>query len=463
MTHDDMLANLAGSSLPRRRFLGLGAGALAAMGLGASGCSNFTSKSSSGGGNRSTDELVWTYWGTAAEKTSVANAVTAFCKANKLKPNVQNITFDQYNTKINTLIAANTPPTAGYLTEIGMQLGEEGKILSVDNKAGFDSFLPEALHYWAEGKAISKTAIEIYTLYHNTDKTKAAGVTVPTTLDTAWKWDDFVTAADKLTKDKSGRSPSESGFDPANVAQYGVLFGTDLQLLCGFLQSNNTDLFDESGTTCLIDRPEAIEVFQKLSDLVFEHRVAPNATQTESLGANPALQLDSDRVAMVVGGQWSLLDLASAKSPFDVGMLPIFDKPATPILGGVNGVFAGSGLEDKAFELLIALASPDKVDLYSDGLWMPLQSKWYTDDKLLASWADNDAHPPSYRTAVIEPTLKSATSYPSFKLKNWTSISTVLDGGIAPLFAKQADVPAKLKALAPKVNKLMQGVYPGNK
>jgi multiple sugar transport system substrate-binding protein len=459
--HDSMRARVRTSGLSRRRFLGLGAAGLAAAGLGVAGCSNFTSSSSGGGGG--TEELVWTYWGTAAEKTSVAKAVTGFCSSKQLKPNVQNITFEQYNTKINTLIAANNPPTAGYLTEIAMRLGEEGKIVSVADQDGFDSFLPEALHYWAPDKAVSKTAIEIYTLYHHTEKTAAAGVTVPTTLDTAWKWDDFVTAADKLTKDKGGRSPSETGFDAGNVAQYGVLFGTDLQLLCGFLQSNNIELFDDAGTTCLIDSPESVEVIQRLSDLVFEHRVAPNATQTQSLGANPALQLDSGRVAMVIGGQWSLLDLAAAKSPFDVGMLPIFDKPATPILGGVNGVFAGSGLEAQASELLIWLASPDQVDLFSTGLWMPLQSKFYTDEKLLTSWTENDAHPASYRTAVIEPTLKSATSYPSFRLKNWTEISSVLGGGIAPLFAKKSDVPAALKALAPKVNKLMQGAYPGGK
>jgi len=441
----------------RRDFLRFGAAA-GALAFGVSGCSNFksTSGSSAGGG-----DFVWTFWGTAAEKAAVTSAVQSFCSGKGLKPNIQNIPYDNYVTKVNTLIAAKTPPAAGYLTEgVAMRLGEEGKLVNVADKPGFDSFLPEALHFYAPDKAVSMTAIEIYTLYYNVATAKAEGVTVPAVSTDAWKWDDFVAACDKLTKDKEGRSPSESGFDDKNVARYGVLFGTDLQMLCGFFQSNGVEMFDDAGTKCLIDSPAAIEVVQKLSDLIFEHRVAPNTSRQSSMGANPALQLDSGRVAMVIGGQWSLLDLKTAKSAFDVGVLPIFQRPATPILGGANAVFAGGSHEQQALELLVDLASPEKVELYADGLWMPLQKKYYTDEALLKTWTDNKAHPPSYRTAIVEPALNHATRFPSYRLKGFGDISGTLSGGLAPLFAKKADVPAALKALAPKVTALMKGAYP---
>lgn len=458
--------NLSSISNPlsRRRLLQLGGGGLAAAGLGLAGCANFTSSSSGGGdgggAGGSTEDFVFTFWGSSNEKTAVTKAVGEFAEAKGIKPNIQNINYDNYNTKINTLLAAKNPPSAGYLTEgVAMRLGEEGKIVNVADKPGFDTFLPQAMHYFAPDKAVSMTALEITTIYHATEVTKAAGVTVPASYDSAWDWDGFVAAAEKLTKDRDGRSPSEAGFDDKNVARYGVLFGMDLGLMVSLFQGNGVELFDEAGTKCNIDSADAIEVVQKLSDLIFEHRVAPNTTQTAALGANPALQLDGGRVAMVIGGQWSLLDLATAKTPFDMGVLPVLDQPAVPVQGGANAVFAGGPHEAAALELLVQLGSPETVDLYASGLWMPLQEKYYTDEALISQWVDNDAHPASYRTAAIDPILKHATAFPSYKLKNWTEINTTLSGGLSPLLAKKGDVPAALKALAPKVTALMKGSY----
>ena len=274
-----------------------------------------------------------------------------------------------------------------------MRLGEEGKIVSVADQDGFDSFLPEALHYWAPDKAVSKTAIEIYTLYHHTEKTAAAGVTVPTTLDTAWKWDAFVTAADKLTKDKGGRSPSESGFDPGNVAQYGVLFGTDLQLLCGFLQSNNIELFDDAGSRCQIDSPEAIEVIQALERPGLRAPGRPQRHPDAVPRREPRAAAGQWKVAMVIGGQWSLLDLSRGQEPVRRRHAPHLRQARDTHPRRGERRLRRLGLEEQASELLIWLASPDQVDLFSTGLWMPLQSKFYTDEKLLTSWTEQRGAP----------------------------------------------------------------------
>ena len=55
---------------------------------------------------------------------------------------------------------------------------------------------------------------------------------------------------------------------------------------------------------------------------------------------------------------------------------------------------------EEAVELYLFHNDPTKVDLFSSGLWMPLEKKYYTDQADIDFWTKNDVHPPEYRTAV---------------------------------------------------------------
>ncbi|MEQ7739850.1 hypothetical protein ABQG64_27170, partial [Escherichia coli] len=189
--------------------------------------------------------------------------------------------------------------------------------------------------------------------------------------------------------------------------------------------------------------------------LVFQHRVAPTPAQATTFGASTALLLASGRVAMAIDGQWALLDLGQSKVKYNAAVLPKFqDKSYTTILAGANAVFGSSKHQDIGFELLAQLADPNKVPLYSNGLWMPLMKKYYTDDAAIKSWAGSSIHPSNYRTAVIDPVLGDTVAFPSYKIKNFTTIQTALTNGLNPLFTKQADVAEGCKRLAADVNKL---------
>ena len=133
----------------------------------------------------------------------------------------------------------------------------------------------------------------------------------------------------------------------------------------------------------------------------------------------------------------------------------------TTIIGGASAVFAGSKNAEAGLELLLEMGDPTKVPLYSNGLWMPLQKKYYTDEAALSSWIDNDVHPKNFRTAVVEPTLADPVPFPSYKIKNFTStIGTTLNNGLTPIFTRQTDVAAAAKALAAQLNQQMRGAYP---
>lgn len=453
-------SHLLRAPLSRRRLLQLSLGGVAGTALATTGCSNFRSSSSNGGGGEAGGAFTFTFWGTGAEKDAVSKVVTQFCEAKGLTPRPQNVPGN-YETKLNTLIAANTPPDAGYLTEgMAMRLGEQGKIVNVFGKPGFDDYLPATIHHWAPDQAVSQSAIEVICFWYNTALTKAAGVTPPSASEQAWDFDALVEAADKLTADNNGRRPSENGFDPKHVKQYGVAAPTGLPSVVALLKSNGIDLFDSDGTKTNIDTPEAIEVLQTVADLIFKHRVSPTPAQTSTFGGSTALLLASKRVAMSVDGQWALLDLAQTKGlNFDVAVLPKFQTPVTCIIGGASAVFSASKHQEAGLELLLEMGNPTKVDLFSKGLWMPVEKKYYTDEAALASWVDNDVHPKSFRSAVIKPTLDNPVPYPSYRIKNFTLVSTTLNNGLTPLFTKQTDIPTAVKKLAKQVNQQMQGAY----
>ncbi|ACQ79726.1 extracellular solute-binding protein family 1 [Beutenbergia cavernae DSM 12333] len=441
------------AQLSRRGFLAAGAGTAGLTGLALAGCR----------GPGASDSAAFDYmtWGSSFEADGVNAALDAFADEKGIDAKPLNVPYDEYAAKLNSLIAAGTPPDAGYVQEgMAMQLGEQGKVVSIADRDEFAGWLPIAKHYWDEENAVGVIALEVITMFHSVEAVQAAGVAPPATMDTSWDWDTFVEQADALTKDASGRSPSESGFDAGDVRQYGVAVPTDLPTLHSLFASNGLSLFNEDGTECLIASPEAIEVVQALSDLIYTHRVAPTPAQASAMGSGSALLLESGRVAMVMGGQWSLIDLAAGDLEYGLGVHPTFGVPAICVVGGANAAFVDSGNEDLALEWMAYEASPETVSLYRDGLWMPMEEKYYTDDELISTWVNDDVHTPAYRTACVDPLVQHGVPYFSFKIKNFPEIEGVLGGGIAPIFAEQTDVAAALEALAAEVAPLMQGAYP---
>jgi multiple sugar transport system substrate-binding protein len=442
--------NFSHHELTRRGFVGVSLAGLVAAA--AAGCT-------ATGGASATDTFTFSFWGAGNEKQKVTGAVNAFAKTKSLKALPLNIDYANYAAKINAMLAGGTPPDCGYLLEgLAMQLGEKGKVLSITDQASFDSWLPSTKQYWSPDGAIAGPP-QVVLMFYSTEATKAAGVKPPTSLDTAWNWDSFVDQCFKLTKDSAGKSPSETGFNPDATAQYALAVPTDLPSLHALFKSNGLELFSEDGMECRIDSPEAIEVIQNLADLIFEHRVAPKPEQAQSFGASPALLIQSGRVAMAVSGQWNLLDFSQGHTPYGIGVLPTYGEKFVSVIGGAYGVFANTKRTADSFEFLNYLGSPEKVDLYSQGLWMPTEKKYYTEDKFIDQWVNDKVHTSAYRTVALDPMLKHPAPYFSFRVKNFPEISSVLNGGLTPLFAEKSDIPARLKDLAQKVKPLLQGAY----
>jgi multiple sugar transport system substrate-binding protein len=152
-------------------------------------------------------------------------------------------------------------------------------------------------------------------IWYHADLLREAGVSLPTG---AWRWDQFIPIAQKLTK----RGPD------GRIERYGFLFEwwNWRHFLCGF----GARVFNANGTRCITDRPNAIAAIQLMVDLVYKYHVSPTPVEETSMAAQGGFGsgyitlLAAKRGAMAVGGRWWLeqlrqtkgLELGVAESPY---------------------------------------------------------------------------------------------------------------------------------------------------
>ena len=410
-------------------------------------------------------KLKFMYWGSAFEKEAMEKMIKTFNESNPdIEVKGEHVPGD-YNAKINTLMATGELPDVAYLGEgLALKWAADGKVLDMteymDMYPELGNRLKQSYYYYAPGKTIgTNTAAEIITLYYNKDLFEEAGLDLPPTNGAdAWTWEQFVDVAKKLTKDSSGRTPNEAGFDSKNIVQYGVSFPTWMGGWYPFLLSNGADITNEDGTKYALNSPEAVEVFQALQDLMYKDYVAPTATQQQNMPATN-VRLQTKKVAMAIEGQWALLDFASTKMNFGMGVLPKFKEAKTMMLGAPTVIFSSTKYPKEALKFYIYHNNPEQVDLYKKGLWMPLEEKYYTDPATIDSWIKNDAHPPEYKEAVIDYTLTYAGRSPAYSLKNFAEIDPKISASLDKIWTNKEPADKVLRDMEKDIQPLLQGKY----
>ncbi|MFT3888767.1 MAG: extracellular solute-binding protein [Arachnia sp.] len=415
-------------------------------------------------------DLSYMFWGSTAEQKAIETMLKSFEAAKagrKIKPLY---TPADYDTKLNALVASNKTPDLAYVQPaMGYRLGEQGKAVNIADY--FDKYpelgkrLPGSYYYWDEGKCFgTQGANETIILFTNKKAFQEAGIdTPPVSADTAWTWDQFVEAAYKLTIDQNGKHPDEDGFDPKRVKRFGTLANMWSGGWYGLLLSAGIDIVDESGKKTMIDSAAGIQVFQNLVDLMYKHRVAPSPTQLGNNAPSLSVQMASDRLGMAIDGQWALLDVSTAGFDFGVGVLPKYQEPKTITMGGATLIFNSTKYVEEALELYVFQSDPTQVDLFSSGLWMPLEEDYYTDPEQIKKWADNAAHPAEYKTAVIDYTLNNSHAYFAQKLRNIDKIDRAISASMERLQTGKDPVQTVIGDLAKQLNGgLLEGVYPSH-
>jgi multiple sugar transport system substrate-binding protein len=269
-----------------------------------------------------------------------------------------------------------------------------------------------------------------------------------------------VEAAQKLTVDASGRHPTDARFDAAKIATFGAAFDKSYEgwTFYPFIFSNGGQVVNEAGTQLLLDSPEAAEAIQAETDLMWVQHVTPTPAQDQNLPSYVTM-FQTGNLAMHISGQWTLLDYASVKGlNFGVAVLPKFKTPMTVVLGSPTVIFADTKNVAAAIRLYKFHNNPAAVDLFSRGLWLPLQKAYYTEPEKMKSWLDNPAHPLETRLAFTDYVVNHSMPVPSYYLRNYAE---VLDKAIRPAMEKiwnnQSSAADALKQAVKDAAPLMQG------
>ncbi len=377
-------------------------------------------------------DLTFTYWGSAFEKKDIETAIQAF---NDSHPNIrvqgQHIPGGaNYVEKLTTLVAAGTPPDVAYLGE-GQAFNwlEDGTLLDLTPYFdGSEEEYVKSIVYRVGDKLMGTgLATGAFLTYYNKDIFDAAGVAYPPAeAENAWTWDELVENAKLLTKDSSGRNAADPDFDPDNIAVYGISYPRWWAGYLPLIWSNGGNWVNEEGTELLLNQPEAVEVLQKLSDLIHVHHVAPTPTAGANLPTADIL-LQSGKVAIAVDGHWKITDFANLRFNWGLGVLPKFDEPQTLILSVPKVIFAATEHPEEAFEFYKFIADPEQVGLFASGLWAPLERAYFTDEDKIASWLDAQpgVYPAEARTAIVDYELNySPDQPPAYWLRNFGQINS---------------------------------------
>ncbi len=425
------------------------------------------------GSQKEEEQVVLQYmgWGPVFEKEATERLIGKF---EKRHPNIR-VEYthipDGYDTKIDKMASEGNAPDVAMVGGMeAMKLAREGalkdiaKLVLDDPKISLEDVLPQAVYWWEEGKACGiNSALETNCLMYNKALTQKAGVEVPSRMEDAWSWEEFVEAAQKLTLDSAGRNAQDPAFDPRHIRQYGVKISmTNSSLISSMYAMSGEEFLDETGKKVNLKGTKALEGLQKVADLINVYHVMPNPLESKDLPDGARL-LESGSAAMLWSGQWVLMDLAEMGVDFGLGVLPaMFGESVTISLGEPIVVFESTKYPKESWELAKAFMNPEyTAELMESGLWMPVLKSWYEDGDLLAQWAEgNPAHPEEYRDAVLEPAFSSCQPHLGYSVKNFMQMVDAFYPQLNRLWMGEVTAQEAAELSIREIEKLAEGRYP---
>lgn len=210
-----------------------------------------------------------------------------------------------YNTKLQTMMAANRSPdvfyllsadcvdymSKGALTDIAPML-EKSKVIK------YEDFFPNTVSQFKIDNRLYALSFDWSPCVVFYNKTFFDQSYVPYPKDD-WTWDEFLDTAKKLTvTDDSGR-----------IVRYGTLHVIGFSWRQWIMQ-NGGRTFNDTLDRCVLDSPEAIEATKFEYDLYAKYRVAPQPNDAE---VDHAMYFMAGKAAMVFSYRWFITFLDPLK------------------------------------------------------------------------------------------------------------------------------------------------------
>jgi len=294
-----------------------------------------------------------------APAKAVEKAVQAFQQANpNIHVNWSNVT-QSYNPKLETMAAGGDPPDMYRLAGTDFaQYAYRGFMLPIDDYMSRDKFdktdfYPVAFsQYQWNGKQLGLSSdVGNRMVFYNEDLWKKANLAAPNAdwSPKGWTFDDFRKAATSLTQKQNGK-----------ISQFGFVNVLDWMT---WPLANGGWLWNADTTDSMVDKPEAIEAFQFLQDLMFKDQVAETKDQQTEL--NPAQAFLTGKSGMTVSSTATGTTTYRQIKAFGWNVIATPNGPSNKgdrrVFGGGSGwfIYRTTKYPDQTWKLFSAMESKE--------------------------------------------------------------------------------------------------------
>jgi multiple sugar transport system substrate-binding protein len=367
--------------------------------------------------------------------------------------------YDQMMPKLITLSAGGQPPDGTSLdnTEIN-EIALRGLVkdlqpyISSDPTVKMDDFYKARLDEQRWKGKLYALPIDMGSgaIYYNKDSFDKAGLKYP---DPKWTWNDVFDLAGKLTMDKNGKHPAESGFDATNVIQWGFQFQGNTyryyNISHGF---NGAEYFDKELTKTRFAEPEGVAAMQQFADLINKQHVSPNPAQTKAMQAGGIQPFTAGLYAMEHTwiGLIAYLHQEGVKlKNWDVVNLPESDHAAQEVGGQGFVVVEKAKQADASWKWTRYMVGDDAQKyLGVNGVWFPAR-------KSMAPFGwPTDHQPASFISAFYDQVDKHGVACWWF-VPGWNKWSQLITNEMDSLWTGSRDAKATATAVQQKIDPLV--------
>jgi multiple sugar transport system substrate-binding protein len=277
--------------------------------------------------------------------------------------------FASVNEKMAANVAAGTLPCVQEVSGLFVNpFILQGAFLPLDERitaSGVDmtDFWPRVMEEWMwDGKTYGVPAVAApEVLYFNKAKFDAAGVAYPTD---DWTPEDLATAAVQLTFDKSGKTPNDAGFDPANIKQWGFNSSPSSLSVWGHVYVEpwgGNFCANDTCTQVNMTTPANMEALNFWYDLVANKHAGLYDPYSGAQTGIPGDPLIAEAAAMGYDGYFAI-GVIRGSSNFDFGIRQIPKGPkgrSSALSTRGYAVASNCKYPDEAFKLIQELTASD--------------------------------------------------------------------------------------------------------
>ncbi|MFT4123967.1 MAG: sugar ABC transporter substrate-binding protein [Microbacteriaceae bacterium] len=436
----------------RKTTLRVTAAAAALVALGATaGCSS--------GASSDDDSVELSYWlWDTAQLPGYQQCADDFHEANpNITVDIEQYSWDDYWTQLQTAMSTDSAPDVftDHVTYYP-QFATQGQLLDISDRvedAGIDlsQYQSGLADLWVGEDGTSRYGLpkdwDTVALFYNEDLITGAGYTDADLQDLTWNPDDggtFEKLIAHLTVDANGVRGDEEGFDPTNVAVYGL--GND-NSGSGFGSTQWAHFALSAGWYYVNQNPWGDEFYY--SDEVFEQTMAwwtglidkgymPSLAVSNS-GVSMSEAYAAGKYALLPDGDWegktySTMDGITTKfAPLPVG--PSGER-ASVINGLSDGIWAGTEHPDEAFDWVAYLASSACQDVMAEqAVIFPAIST--ATDKAVQAFADAGMDVSAFTSY-----LDDDETYLLPIADHWSDVAAIIEPTIESVMNGEADVSA---------------------